>query len=101
MTLLLSLCVDARDYRKTGNTIAFDNLAIEILKKCRELNIHTAIETSGFASLKVFKEVLQYCDFVLFDVKETNKEKHVLYTGVSFDVIYENLKFLNIIKEML
>lgn len=31
MTLLLSLCVDARDYRKTGNTIAFDNLAIEIL----------------------------------------------------------------------
>ena len=35
MTLLLSLCVDARDYRKTGNTIAFDNLAIEQLKPAR------------------------------------------------------------------
>ena len=35
----------------------------ELLEKCKELNIHTAIETSGFASESSLKKVLKYCDF--------------------------------------
>ena len=78
-----------------GEPLFQHQFTIEILKKCRELNIHTAIETSGFAGLDIFKEVISYCDFVLFDIKETDEEKHIEYTGVGNNVILNNLKFLN------
>lgn len=78
-----------------GEPLYQHQFTIEILKRCRELNINTAIETSGFASLEVFKEVVKYCDYVLFDIKETNLENHLKYTGVPFDPILQNLKYLN------
>ena len=68
---------------------------IEILKRCKELGINTAIETSGFSSLEIFKEVVSFCDFVLFDIKETNYDNHIKYTGVSLKNILTNLKYLN------
>ncbi len=67
----------------------------EILKKCRENGIHTAIETSGFAPAAAVKSVLAYCDLVLFDIKETDAENHKKYTGVSSGRILENLKLIN------
>ena len=67
----------------------------EILKLCKENGIHTAIETSGFASSDTFISVLQYCDLVLFDIKETDEEKHLEYTGVPFSVILRNLQLVN------
>lgn len=68
-----------------------------ILKQCKEKRIHTAIETSGFASEAALKNVLKYCDLVLFDIKETDEENHKKFTGVSLNPI---LKSLNIINEM-
>ena len=65
------------------------------MKLCKELNINTAIETSGFASLEVFKEVIKYCDLVLFDIKETNEENHIKCTGVPLGPILRNLECLN------
>ena len=67
----------------------------EILRLCRENNIHTAIETSGYASENALRKVLQYCDFVLFDIKETDAEKHSEYTGVPLNVVLQNLKTVN------
>ena len=46
-----------------GEPLYNHQFTIEILKRCKELNIHTCIETSGFASLDIFKEVISYCDF--------------------------------------
>ena len=60
-----------------GEPLYNHQFTIEILKRCKELNIHTCIETSGFASLDIFKEVISYCDYVLFDIKETNNENHI------------------------
>lgn len=81
-----------------GEPLYNHQFTIEILKRCKELNIHTCIETSGFASLDIFKEVISYCDYVLFDVKETNNENHIKYTNVSLDLILNNLKYLNTCK---
>lgn len=67
----------------------------EILRLCKENNIHTAIETSGYASESAIRKVLKYCDFVLFDIKETDEEKHLEYTGASLDVVLQNLKIVN------
>ena len=66
-----------------------------LLRKCRENGIHTAIETSGFANKKALFAVLDHCDLVLFDIKETDEERHKQYTGVSLTPILENLRLVN------
>ena len=67
----------------------------EILKECHKSGIHTAIETSGYAKESDLNAVLDHCDLVLFDIKETNEEKHKFYTGVSLSVILNNLEIVN------
>lgn len=63
----------------------------ELLRLCKKAGIHTAMETSGFASKDALQQVLPYCDLVLFDIKETDEELHKAYTGVSLKSILENL----------
>jgi len=67
----------------------------ELLKLCKEAGIHTAIETSGFAAKYSLEQVLPYCDLILFDVKETDKEKHKAYTGVPLEPILKNLRYID------
>ncbi len=67
----------------------------ELLKRCKEKGIHTAIETSGSASESALKKVLKYCDLVLFDIKETDEEAHKKLTGVSLKPILKNLNVIN------
>jgi len=67
----------------------------KILKRCKEKEIYTAVETSGFASEQALKKVLKYCDLVLFDIKETNEENHKKFTGVSLAPIIKNLELIN------
>lgn len=74
-----------------GEPLFQPDFTYEILKECKKRNIHTAIETSGFASGEVYEKVIRQCELVLFDIKETNPENHLKYTGVSLTPILENL----------
>lgn len=78
-----------------GEPLYQPELTTEILRLCKENNIHTAIETSGYASESAIKKVLKYCDFVLFDIKETDEENHLEYTGAPLGVVLQNLKIVN------
>ena len=78
-----------------GEPLFQPDFTSELLKKCRENGIHTAIETSGFADRKAFIQVIKHCDLILFDIKETDEERHKQYTGVSLMPILENLKLIN------
>lgn len=53
-----------------------------LFKSCRELGIHTALDTSGFADIDAVRELLKYTDLVLLDIKHANEEKHLKITGV-------------------
>jgi len=75
-----------------GDPLAQPEFSIAILKLCKDNNIHTAIETCGHAPWKTVKEVLQYVDLVLYDFKHMDPEKHKQYTGVSNNLILENVK---------
>ena len=66
-----------------------------LLKKCRENGICTAIEASGYTDEKALLTAIEYCDLILFDIKETDEEIHKQYTGVSLMPILENLKLIN------
>jgi pyruvate formate lyase activating enzyme len=67
----------------------------ELLTLSKERGLHTAIETSGFASPALIEKIAPLTDLFLFDIKETNDERHKELTGVPFTPIYENLKLLD------
>ena len=75
-----------------GEVFVQPAFASAVLQLCRQAKIHTAIETCGFADWAALKEVLQYTDLVLYDLKEMDPEFHKKYTGVDNSRILENLK---------
>ena len=68
----------------------------DILEKCREEGIHTAIETSGCASHDILKQIIPLTDLFLWDYKATKDS--VLFTGVDKDKILENLHYAMTLK---
>lgn len=78
-----------------GEPLFQPEFTYEILKICKKNEIHTAIETSGFANAEVLKKIIGYCDLVLFDIKETDKDRHLKYTSVPLKTILENLHLVD------
>jgi pyruvate formate lyase activating enzyme len=66
-----------------------------LLKACRAQEIHTVVDTSGFANWKVFEQIHDDVDLFLYDLKHMNRIRHREVTGVPNDVILENLRRLN------
>lgn len=68
---------------------------LSFLKKCKENYFHVTLDTCGFVEWNIFKKIIEYVDLVLYDVKITNEENHIKYTGKSNKLILENLKKLS------
>jgi pyruvate formate lyase activating enzyme len=68
---------------------------LALLKKCRENQIHTAIDTCGYVSDPLGIECLKTADLLLFDIKGFNSGAHEQNTGVPNDIILENLHMLS------
>jgi pyruvate formate lyase activating enzyme len=62
----------------------------ELFRRCKEEGIGTCLDTCGFASGKVLRDVLQYTDHVLFDLKHMDINIHRAFTGVDNECIKEN-----------
>lgn len=75
-----------------GDPLVNIDFASDILRLCKEREIHTAIETSGFADWDDFVKILKYTDFIFYDIKHMDSKKHKYGTGVSNEKILENLK---------
>lgn len=71
----------------------------QALRACREEQIHTAVDTCGFAPEDVLLEVAKHTDLFLFDLKFINDKLHREYTGVSNALILENLATLGRVHE--
>ncbi|MFE8699498.1 pyruvate formate-lyase-activating protein [Cytobacillus sp. FJAT-54145] len=74
---------------------------IELFKKCKDLGIHTTIDSSGgcFSHAEHFQnnleELLKYTDLVLLDLKHIDRKKHINLTGMANDHILEFAHFLS------
>lgn len=66
----------------------------EILKKCKENNIHTAVDTAGYVPWDHFEKIIPYTDLFLYDIKAFDNDIHKKFTGVSNEIILGNLKNL-------
>jgi glycyl-radical enzyme activating protein len=63
---------------------------IELLIKCREIGIHTCLDTCGFATWDILKKVIKYVDLLLMDNKHMDSATHRKLTGVGNELILEN-----------
>lgn len=77
-----------------GDPLMHHKFLVEVLRKCQEWQIHTAIETSAYAKQEVFLDVFKYIEFAFIDVKNMNREKHKEGTGVYNDLILSNIEVL-------
>ena len=67
----------------------------EILKRCKQIGIHTAVDTAGHVPFAYFERILPYTDLLLYDIKLYDCDKHKKYTGVSNELILSNFKKLS------
>ena len=63
----------------------------EMLQKCKENGIHTAVDTAGHVPFSYFEHIMPYTDLFLYDVKCFDPEMHTSYTGADNRLILENL----------
>jgi pyruvate formate lyase activating enzyme len=75
-----------------GEPLAQPDFLFDLINHLKPLNI--AIETSGFSSSAVFKEMISKVDLVFMDIKHTDSQTHKKYTGVNNNQILKNLKIL-------
>jgi pyruvate formate lyase activating enzyme len=66
----------------------------ELLRECQAREIHTVVDTSGFAAWEVFDSIRQDVDLFLYDLKMMDEQRHEQYTGVSNQLILNNLQRL-------
>ena len=64
-----------------GEPFSQPYFATELLKKCYESYMHTAVETCGNVSWKHFADAINYIDWIFFDIKNINNQKHKQQTG--------------------
>jgi pyruvate formate lyase activating enzyme len=65
-----------------------------ILNECKKRNVHTAVDTCGYASHETIERIKNKVDLFLYDLKIMNETKHKKYTGKSNGPVLENLKTL-------
>jgi len=74
-----------------GEALMQLDFATEILKNCKRKGLSTAIETCGFYAFNVLKKVIDNLDYIFYDIKHMDNEKHRQFTGVGNKIILDNL----------
>ena len=69
--------------------------AAELLASAKCEGLHTCVETCGFAPSERILEISEYTALFLYDWKETDPERHRLFTGADNDLIRRNLLLLD------
>lgn len=74
-----------------GEPLLQPEFLIDILKKCKMVNLHTALDTSG-VGIGMYEEILKYTDLVILDIKAIDNESFINMTSQPID---EFNKFLS------
>lgn len=97
--LARELVRDAAYFRGSGGGVTVSggepgvqpHFAAALLRRCRELGVHTAVDTAGLCSPAAMREMAAEADLVLFDVKEIDSARHREFTGQPNERILANL----------
>lgn len=101
--LMKEVMKDEVFYEESGGGVTFSggeplihiDFLNEVLKKCKEKGVHTAVDTSGCVPWESFEKIFDKVDLFLYDIKHMDNEKHIKYIGSENTNILENLKMLS------
>jgi pyruvate formate lyase activating enzyme len=77
-----------------GEPLLQNEFVLALLDAAQKRDIHTAVDTSGYAVGSVFRQVIAKTRLVLFDLKIMDEAMHLKYTGQSNRLIAENFAWL-------
>ena len=75
-----------------GEPTGQDEFVCELLKAANDINIDTAIETSGYACWAKLERLVPYTDTFLYDIKHMDSRVHRELTGVPNELILDNAR---------
>ena len=78
-----------------GEPLAHPQFTANLLAAAHAQGIHTAIETSSFASTEAIDLVYAHVDLGLLDVKHMDSRTHARLTGVPNEHILENIRHIH------
>ena len=73
-----------------GEPLSHSTFLIDILKEAKKRHISTAVETCGYADYGTLYEAAKHLDYIMYDIKSMNEQKHIEYTQKSNTVILDN-----------
>ncbi|RBW68842.1 pyruvate formate-lyase-activating protein [Bacillus taeanensis] len=79
-----------------GEPLLQPDFVLDLFTKCKELGIHTTLDTAGSVHPANLKEILNVTDLVLLDIKHIDNRKHKEITGLSNR---NTLKFAKLLDE--
>jgi pyruvate formate lyase activating enzyme len=68
---------------------------LELLRRCKSRDIHTAVDTTGCAKPAEIEAVASLADLFLYDLKLMDPAAHRQFTGVTNHLILDNLALLD------
>jgi pyruvate formate lyase activating enzyme len=77
-----------------GEPLSQAGFTEDLLRACRGRDIHTVLDTCGYAPPDVFCRIAEHVDLFLFDVKVIDRDLHRESTGAENDLILANLRWL-------
>jgi pyruvate formate lyase activating enzyme len=94
---------DVAFYDESGGGVTFSggeplwqqDFLLALLRDCKEKEIHTAVDTCGFAPWETLDGIWEYVDLFLYDLKLMDEAQHRKFTGVSNASILYNLQMLS------
>lgn len=78
-----------------GEPLAQPVFAEAFLRRCRQRDLRTAVDTSGCVSTSAMAMAAQYSDLILYDLKLLDDTQHRLWTGTGNAQVLENLRLLD------
>lgn len=102
--IMADVIKDREFYESTGGGVTISGgellmhtaFARELAEACAAEDIKVCLDTSGFGDYEELHSLasMDNVQYVLFDIKHIDGEKHMKYTGVSNSIILENLRKL-------
>lgn len=77
------------------------SFTLEFIRECKKYYLHTAVDTCGYTLTREAFSVLKEADLLLFDLKGIDPKRHFENTGVSNEIILNNLIKLDKLKKQI
>jgi pyruvate formate lyase activating enzyme len=89
-------------YEQSGGGVTFSggeplmqlDFLSALLEGCRNADIRTAVDTSGYAPREALESIAGIVDLFLYDIKIIDEGAHKKYTGITNELILDNIIWL-------